>query len=33
MDINLEKYVERVMDEQKITNGIKFFSWITLFKR
>lgn len=33
MDQYLDQYVEMVMEQQKVTNGIKFFSWINLFKR
>ena len=32
MDRYLDQYVEMVMEQQKLTNGIKFFSWINLFK-
>ena len=33
MDIELETYVEQVMNAQKETNGIKLFSWLDIFKR
>jgi len=33
MDIELETYVEQIMEQQEVTNGIKFFSWINIFKR
>jgi len=33
MDIELETYVEQVMNAQKVTKGIKFFSWLDFFKR
>jgi hypothetical protein len=33
MDELLNNYVEMVMQQQEVTNGIKFFSWINFFKR
>ena len=33
MDIELETYVEQIMNAQKVTNGIKLFSWLDIFKR
>jgi hypothetical protein len=33
MDQYLDQYVELVMEQQEFVNGIKFFSWINLFKR
>jgi len=32
MDELLDSYVEMVMAQQEVTNGIKFFSWINIFK-
>ena len=33
MDRYLDQYVEMVMEQQKVTNGIKLFSWLNIFKR
>ncbi len=33
MDRYVDHSVEMVMEQQKVTNGITFFSWINLFKR
>jgi len=33
MDELLDSYVEMVMQQQEVTNGIKFFSLIDFFKR
>lgn len=33
MDQYLEQYVERVMEQQEVTNSIKILSWLSIFKR
>jgi len=33
MDEFLDSYVGMIMQQQEVTNGIKFFSWLNFFKR